>query len=673
MTGGIINLVANSGAPENMWLENDPQITFFKRVYRRHTLFATEMITLMFKNHLHFGHAGSAKILSYGDLIHRLFFVFDIPKLAAIFPYTKSEDIFNIITTTNLCDHELLKLLKFYAPNSNEIEFDQILCTLDEYLKKYEKEQIQRLGILDLMNNYHDSVTTQYNLNNDINFGNNINLDTEQYTEQFFYLNEKEPRESTRKLIGISPSMVNPLTPRKEPDFIRLKNNLARQWISEKKEYLPIHHLINLIYRIEKPIIEKTPLINDKQIIKKILHANLFYDKIPNEEIMWMHLLRHINLSNDIDLIKRIDEIAMNEYSKLLENKQMYEYFYQMHNTNKYLKSNISDPTTLEIYSLIKKFNFEKNPSMDDVFYEFGPGFHYVLNSYDSVINIINGLATTIPIVTVKILNFDNNTHNIYTDTTASNLYPTYHPVLIDPNFKNIFMRENIDSEYSTINPLNSIVDPVGNSTLNPQGEPDVYVNPYTEFYNDQANLMFDTIRQSLDVLFEIYRDKLFTSTNKLYYNNSLSFSNIYSYVIPTNKYQDQQDLRISNVFNANIWFFYFFKYLDLINENSFTDYVRNNSIINMSYNGEIVMKNLFALLKINIEYFMHEISYLLNDLYASSPSTFPSDSMKNYVPLFGSVGRSEKGVASQEVPLFGSVGRSEKGVASQKYLFSDR
>src|SRR5205814_2262788 len=50
--------------------------------------------------------------------------------------------------------------------------------------------------------------------------------------------------------------------------------------------------------------------------------------------------------------------------------------------------------------------------------------------------------------------------------------------------------------------------------------------------------------------------------------------------------------------------------------------------------NGLQFLKNLITLLKINIEYYMNEISYLLNDLYASSPSIYPTDTMKNYSPI---------------------------------------
>ena len=60
-----------------------------------------------------------------------------------------------------------------------------------------------------------------------------------------------------------------------------------------------------------------------------------------------------------------------------------------------------------------------------------------------------------------------------------------------------------------------------------------------------------------------------------------------------------------------------------IINSNSFNlktkynyNYIKNTLYPKMTYNGCKFMKSLIILLKINIEYYMHEISYLLNDLY---------------------------------------------------------
>ena len=53
MSGGIIQLVAYG--VEDLYLTGDPQITFFKVVYRRHTNFATESIKQTFSSAANFG------------------------------------------------------------------------------------------------------------------------------------------------------------------------------------------------------------------------------------------------------------------------------------------------------------------------------------------------------------------------------------------------------------------------------------------------------------------------------------------------------------------------------------------------------------------------------------------------------------------------------------------
>ena len=73
------------------------------------------------------------------------------------------------------------------------------------------------------------------------------------------------------------------------------------------------------------------------------------------------------------------------------------------------------------------------------------------------------------------------------------------------------------------------------------------------DLFNTHSNIMHNKIQNSIDKLIERYREKLFTSTEKMYFNNSLSMGNIYSYVIPTLKYLDKEHLRITNVFNMNV------------------------------------------------------------------------------------------------------------------------
>jgi len=79
MGGGLLQLVAYGA--QDVYLTGNPQITFFKVVYRRHTNFAMEAIQQTFSGLPNFGNSVSCQISRNGDLIHRTYLEVGIPKL----------------------------------------------------------------------------------------------------------------------------------------------------------------------------------------------------------------------------------------------------------------------------------------------------------------------------------------------------------------------------------------------------------------------------------------------------------------------------------------------------------------------------------------------------------------------------------------------------------------
>ena len=71
MAGGLIQIVA-VGA-QDVYLTGNPQITFFKVVYRRHTNFAMECIEQSFNGVANYGSRVSCVVSRNGDLIHRMY------------------------------------------------------------------------------------------------------------------------------------------------------------------------------------------------------------------------------------------------------------------------------------------------------------------------------------------------------------------------------------------------------------------------------------------------------------------------------------------------------------------------------------------------------------------------------------------------------------------------
>ena len=79
MVAGIVQLAATG--IENTWVSENPQITFFKTVYRRHTEFATESIPLNFNSTPNFGQTVSCTLGHFGDLVSKMYLFVQLPAI----------------------------------------------------------------------------------------------------------------------------------------------------------------------------------------------------------------------------------------------------------------------------------------------------------------------------------------------------------------------------------------------------------------------------------------------------------------------------------------------------------------------------------------------------------------------------------------------------------------
>ena len=76
MGGGLMQLVAYGA--QDIYLTGNPQITFFKVVYRRHTNFSMESIEQTFTGTTSFGGRNTCVIARNGDLVHKMYLELDI-------------------------------------------------------------------------------------------------------------------------------------------------------------------------------------------------------------------------------------------------------------------------------------------------------------------------------------------------------------------------------------------------------------------------------------------------------------------------------------------------------------------------------------------------------------------------------------------------------------------
>ena len=81
MGGGLMQLVAYGA--QDIYLTGNPQITFFKVVYRRHTNFSMESIEQTFNGTADFGRKVVCTISRNGDLVHRVYLQVTLPGVRA--------------------------------------------------------------------------------------------------------------------------------------------------------------------------------------------------------------------------------------------------------------------------------------------------------------------------------------------------------------------------------------------------------------------------------------------------------------------------------------------------------------------------------------------------------------------------------------------------------------
>jgi hypothetical protein len=80
-SGGLMQLVAYGA--QDVYLTANPQVTFFKQLYRRHSNFAMEAVEQTFNGVANFGKRVTCTISRNGDLIHKVYLQATLPQINA--------------------------------------------------------------------------------------------------------------------------------------------------------------------------------------------------------------------------------------------------------------------------------------------------------------------------------------------------------------------------------------------------------------------------------------------------------------------------------------------------------------------------------------------------------------------------------------------------------------
>lgn len=108
MGGGLLDLVAKGG--QDIYLISNPQMTYFKKVYKKHTNFSTEFRKYFFDNIMDFGVEGKLIIPREADLIKNVFIQLEIPELKA------TEQ--NKFSYVNYIGYSIIEYVELYIGNT---------------------------------------------------------------------------------------------------------------------------------------------------------------------------------------------------------------------------------------------------------------------------------------------------------------------------------------------------------------------------------------------------------------------------------------------------------------------------------------------------------------------------------------------------------------------------
>ena len=110
MAGGLLQLVAYGA--QDVYLTSNPQITFFKVVYRRHTNFSIEAIKQTFNGTADFGQDVSITIQRNADLVYRMYFQTDLPSVNVSYGLESGTSKYRSFRWLNWIGHLLLKTME---------------------------------------------------------------------------------------------------------------------------------------------------------------------------------------------------------------------------------------------------------------------------------------------------------------------------------------------------------------------------------------------------------------------------------------------------------------------------------------------------------------------------------------------------------------------------------
>ena len=145
MGGGLMQLVAYGA--QDVYLTGNPQITFFKVVYRRHTNFSVECIEQTFNGTADFGRTVTCNISRNGDLVTKMYLKVELEATSSGKDYSFVENLGHTVVESAKVEIGGSKIDEHYGDwlniwnelsrnNSHDRGYDKMVGNVDE-LRKY--------------------------------------------------------------------------------------------------------------------------------------------------------------------------------------------------------------------------------------------------------------------------------------------------------------------------------------------------------------------------------------------------------------------------------------------------------------------------------------------------------------------------------------------------------
>lgn len=150
MTAGLMHL--QTYGSQDIFLTSNPQITYFKIVYRKHTNFGLQSIAQNFTSNLNFGTESMCILDKYGDLATRMYLEIEIPSITIPKPTNKS-NIQLLQTLANLLRNILNDINQLINLNA-QIITQNTTPTIIEIDNQINQISINRNKIIDIAYNF---------------------------------------------------------------------------------------------------------------------------------------------------------------------------------------------------------------------------------------------------------------------------------------------------------------------------------------------------------------------------------------------------------------------------------------------------------------------------------------------------------------------------------------